>query len=621
MAATTITGPINNVNNDPFANKWVKFTLGQMGTDATAGALIAQSSDSVQTDASGDFTIDIWDNGESGVESILEVKVEGSRPKYVIIPQGTVSIELWDLIENYPAADADPQLPVTSELFLEKAQNLSDLSDVPQSRTNLGLGNVDNTADADKPISTATQAALDNKQDQSSILDNTTASYTVAEENKLAGIETGAEVNDPTTLVDADIGDTVQAYLEPLNTIETTITDTDVAIPTSGAVVDYAQPINQTDIWTFSNSTGESDPGSGIFRLNNGTQSSSTAIYLSKTSKSGESHDFTDLVVGAEFRITEAGSLNGHTVEVTGTFTDNGTWVSIPISVANTVGSIGNNNDALFQQVFGASSLGNQRNLTSPTTTVDSTPYTITAEDRILLIDDDTVGGDVTINIPSAATLLDGWSITIKKLGSTGDIILDPNGSETIDGDTTRTVRQKLESTCLVSDGSNWQVMFPTTPTGWAIYVDDTYTSGSPLVLTNAVRNLLTIDGNGSTTNTDFLPAGVTDFWDTTNNKIIPQKVGDAYDLRIDFSVDVPANTESITLELDIGDGSPDIPVVTRGIQFAESGAGQLVSIGFPIFALSTFLANGGKIYLTPSTGGFDIYDIQIFIKRDFSPL
>jgi hypothetical protein len=131
----------------------------------------------------------------------------------------------------------------------------------------------------------------------------------------------------------------------------------------------------------------------------------------------------------------------------------------------------------------------------------------------------------------------------------------------------------------------------------------------------------MTVDGLGSTTNTDFLPAGVTDFWDTTNNKITPQKVGDAYDLRIDFTVDVPANTESITLELDIGDGSPDIPVVTRGIQFSEGGAGQLVSIGFPIFSLSTFLANGGKIYLTPSAAGFDLYNFQIFIKRDFSPL
>lgn len=43
------------------------------------------------------------------------------------------------------------------------ALNLSDVSSTASSRTNLGLGSVDNTADADKPVSTATQTALDLK--------------------------------------------------------------------------------------------------------------------------------------------------------------------------------------------------------------------------------------------------------------------------------------------------------------------------------------------------------------------------------------------------------------------------------------------------------------------------
>ena len=76
MASTLVTGPVNNINNEPFANKWIRFTLGQLGTDATAGVAIAQSSDSVQTDAAGDFNIAIWDNGESGKRSILEIKVK-----------------------------------------------------------------------------------------------------------------------------------------------------------------------------------------------------------------------------------------------------------------------------------------------------------------------------------------------------------------------------------------------------------------------------------------------------------------------------------------------------------------------------------------------------------------
>lgn len=147
---------------------------------------------------------------------------------------------------------------------------------IQPTKNDVGLGNVDNTADLDKPISTDTQAALDNKADKVtggstgnlvkldangniadsgiassdvsdavskkhehsniSVLDNTTASYTIAEKNKLAGIEASAQVN--------------KIEHVKLHNIELTISDKTVNIPVETTLANTSNPIASSVVYS-----------------------------------------------------------------------------------------------------------------------------------------------------------------------------------------------------------------------------------------------------------------------------------------------------------------------------------------------------------------------------------
>ena len=339
MSTTTITGTINGVNNTALANKWITFRLVQLGTDSVATATVAQSVDSVQTDANGDFSIDVWNNGDSGKPSVLEITIDGSKAESVIIPTATATIELWDLIENYQAdGSTSEQVPTVSALFLRKSNNLSDLGSATTSRTNLGVPSIaeavlvaNNLSEVDPataranlgvpstieglaaannlseltPTSSTARTNLgvaigSNVQAHSAVLDATTASFTTAEESKLSGIEALAEVNDPTTVLDADIGSTVQAYSAILDATTASFTTAkDTAISTNTANI----ALNDTDIAT--NVTNIATNATAI-ALNTAVLSGYSPIAIIADATTARSLSLTD--IGAYIRLTNASS-------------------------------------------------------------------------------------------------------------------------------------------------------------------------------------------------------------------------------------------------------------------------------------------------------------------------
>lgn len=154
---------------------------------------------------------------------------------------------------------------------------------------------------------------------------------------------------------------------------------------------------------------------------------------------------------------------------------------------------------------------------------------------------------------------------------------------------------------------------------GWANYSDSVYTSSNKL-RSAAARTKVTIDGLGSTTTKDHLPAEVTDFWDTTNNVITAVSEGDAYDLRISFVAESTAANDWFDIELDIGGA---VGVIANRTETFPKGIGVAHNFmwSLPVYVGGTFVSNGASIYINTSDSGdtVDLYDFRIMIKRDYA--
>ncbi len=186
--------------------------------------------------------------------------------------------------------------------------------------------------------------------------------------------------------------------------------------------------------------------------------------------------------------------------------------------------------------------------------------------------------------------------------------ITDPNIHEP------KGVGSATDGQVYVADGSGSGAWTTYNWHGWGNYTD--VSSGTQTFNTTPAR--LQIDG-GTTLNS-YLPRdirGTSELWDTTNDKILPIAVGDSYNIRLDLPFTAKTGAPaSLIMQLDIGGlTSPTNVIITRDISTSKSPP-FTVSVGFPIFSLSTFLANGGQFFLSTDTGTVDIELPSITIVR-----
>ena len=89
-------------------------------------------------------------------------------------------------------------------------------------------------------------------------------------------------------------------------------------------------------------------------------------------------------------------------------------------------------------------------------TTVTTTAANL-GDNFCTLIDDDTAGGAVTVTLPPAANF--NRHLHVKKLGTTGNVTIDGNGSETVDGSAGYTLTVQYQSVTVFSNGTGWFIL------------------------------------------------------------------------------------------------------------------------------------------------------------------
>ena len=150
--------------------------------------------------------------------------------------------------------------------------------------------------------------------------------------------------------------------------------------------------------------------------------------------------------------------------------------------------------------------------------------------------------------------------------------------------------------------------------TGGASYRDGQYTLASPLVISQGTRVKLTCDNNevvDGNVPIDF-PFGM---WNPTTNKLLAVNEKDRFILEVRFKASNSVINGYFDIEIDIG---APLNVINGESKLFTKSANQEQSFktNYVYFTGSTFLANGGDIFISASNGNLSIYDIQIVPTR-----
>ena len=254
MANTfTLAGTFKDAKNNPiYVGEYVVFRITSVGTDSEDAVAYPRDPVSMLIDENGDFGDDLWVNGDSGTQCFYEVRDPSGQRLDLIFPSETeaTTVRYEFALENYLAAASPQQGSPALEAHIADQGNPHVVT-----AAQVGLGATDNVTFAQVQLGTSSGDLLETSG-VGDIGIRTNGS------RKLTASASGVSVTGALTLstdlaiTEGGTGASTAAAAKvnlgldvALDNVQTTITDTDLAVPTSGAVMDYADPKRASEIF------------------------------------------------------------------------------------------------------------------------------------------------------------------------------------------------------------------------------------------------------------------------------------------------------------------------------------------------------------------------------------
>lgn len=317
----------------------------------------------------------------------------------------------------------------------------------------VGLGNVDNTSDANKPISNDTQSALNGKEN--SITGGTTSQY-------FRGDKT-FQTLDKAAVGLSNVDNTSDANKPVSNATQTALNGKENTIAT-GTTAQYFR--GDKTFQTLDKAVV------GLSNVDNTSDANKPVSTATQTALNGKENSITAGTTSQYFRGDKSFQTLDKVAVGLGNV-DNTSDANKPISNA-TQSALNDKQNTLSLTTTGSSGpatlVGGTLNIPQysggggggslPTvTTLTSTSNTLTISGIFQIVRADTTSNNITATLPTAVGNT-GYMFWIKRVSGGSNIVtVDTVSSQTIDGASTAVLTVQYEAVGFYSNGSNWEII------------------------------------------------------------------------------------------------------------------------------------------------------------------